>query len=308
MLSVKILEIHRLNRKIRVEDEIKYVSSRTLCIKLVGQTLPQCVNIFNHKYPVFPYIPKARISCFHVGHLSKVCKSQTRCVTCGGQKHDSLNDCPLKLSPPKCVNCGESHLATSHECPEVIRHKMALSLISSTNISYSEAKKVYSPYILLHPFLPLLIPGMISIISLTLGGSVFLHDFFEIIGVKLHCSLDALIHIFNVYRHPNSQTPHRILNNFFYLYLFFKYHLILGDFNTHYPAWGDPRLNVQGERIEICDDRRFSILNDGYFLFPIRHGDLYYRSNYRFLCTSLALSPPRKRILVAVTDNYYNSR
>jgi len=215
MLSVKILEIHRLNRKIRVEDEIKYVSSRTLCIKLVGQTLPQCVNIFNHKYPVFPYIPKARISCFHVGHLSKVCKSQTRCVTCGGQKHDSLNDCPLKLSPPKCVNCGESHLATSHECPEVIRHKMALSLISSTNISYSEAKKVYSPYILLHPFLPLLIPGMISIISLTLGGSVFLHDFFEIIGVKLHCSLDALIHIFNVYRHPNSQTPHRILNNFF---------------------------------------------------------------------------------------------
>jgi len=64
MSSVKVLEIHRLNRRIRVEGEIKYVPFRTLCIKFAGQTLPQYVNIFNCRYSVFPYIPKDLLLLF----------------------------------------------------------------------------------------------------------------------------------------------------------------------------------------------------------------------------------------------------
>jgi len=43
--SLKVLEIHRLNRKIRTDGQIKYVPSRTICIKFTGQSLPQYVNV-----------------------------------------------------------------------------------------------------------------------------------------------------------------------------------------------------------------------------------------------------------------------
>jgi len=141
--TIKILEIHRLNRRTKVEGEIKYLPSRTLCVKFAGQFLPHHVSICNCIFPVLPFIPKARIcfACFRVGHMSKNYKSQPRCIYCGDGRHREEEECSLKNSPPICINCKGSHLPTSHECVLVVRHKMALSLASTENIPFAEAKK-----------------------------------------------------------------------------------------------------------------------------------------------------------------------
>jgi len=121
---VKILDIHRLNRRIKTDNEIKYTPFRTVCIKFSSQSLPQYIYLYNCKYVVSPYIPKARIcfKCFKVGHVSKSCKGKSRCIYCGKDKHDSTKTCPRLRIPYNCINCAGNHLATSHLCPEVIKH------------------------------------------------------------------------------------------------------------------------------------------------------------------------------------------
>lgn len=53
--TTKVLEVHRLNHKVRINNAIQYVPSCTLYIKLAGQTLPKTVAIFYRRYSVFPY-------------------------------------------------------------------------------------------------------------------------------------------------------------------------------------------------------------------------------------------------------------
>jgi len=140
---IKVLDIHRLNRRVRIENETKYLPSRTVCIKFSGQFLPQYVYLHNCRYAVSPYVPKARIcfSCFRIGHVSKSCKSRPRCLFCGDGKHDSPDPCSRSQGPQVCINCSGAHLATSNLCPHLVRHKMTLSLASTRNIPYSEARK-----------------------------------------------------------------------------------------------------------------------------------------------------------------------
>jgi len=72
--------------------------------------------------------------------------------------------------------------------------------------------------------------------------------------VKLYCSLDAPMHIFNVYPRRNSQTLYSLLNNFFPFVSSFKYHLTLCDLNACHIAWEDSRCDTQGELIiRVCD-------------------------------------------------------
>jgi len=140
---VKFLDIHRLNRRVRIENDIKYLPSRTICVKFSGQSLSQYIYLHNYRYTVSPYVPKARIcfSCFRVGHVSKVCKSRPRCLLCEKAKHTSPELCSRAQAPQCCINCAGNHLATSHLCPHAIKHKMILSLASTQNIPYSEASK-----------------------------------------------------------------------------------------------------------------------------------------------------------------------
>jgi len=140
---IKVLDIHRLNRRTKIDNKIKYLPSRTVCIKFSGQLLPQYVYLYSCRYSVSPYIPKARIcfQCFRVGHVSKTCKGKPRCIHCGNDKHASTKPCPRAQSTYICINCSGDHLVTSHLCPDVIKHKMALSLASAKNIPFSEAKK-----------------------------------------------------------------------------------------------------------------------------------------------------------------------
>jgi len=75
------------------------------------------------------------------------------------------------------------------------------------------------------------------------------HSSVEIFGIQLHCSLDEPLHIFNVYRHPNSNTPFSFYSNLFAFASTNKYVLFVGDFNAHHSDWEDHRIDLQGEHI-----------------------------------------------------------
>jgi len=110
---IEILEIYRLNRRVKCGNEFQYIPSRTICIKFAGQSLPSYIGLYSFRYPVFPFIPKARIcfACFRIEHLSKACKSNPRCLFCRNPGHDSSTDCPNKSLPAKCINCGGAHFS-----------------------------------------------------------------------------------------------------------------------------------------------------------------------------------------------------
>jgi len=142
----KVVEVRRLNRRLRVDGETKYVPSRTVCLKFAGQILPKYVYLCRNRFEVSPFVPKIKIcySCYRVGHISKACKGKPRCIFCGGDPHgkDNENDvCPERDNPPKCINCQGEHLASSHTCPTVSQHKKVIALSAIENIPFVEARR-----------------------------------------------------------------------------------------------------------------------------------------------------------------------
>jgi len=139
----KVCEVRRLNRRIRIEGETKYIPSRTVCLKFAGQILPKYVFLCRNRYEIFPFIPKIKIcfSCYRVGHISKACKGKPRCIFCGKDPHDNNDSCPERNNPPKCINCHGEHLASSHDCPMVTKHKTVISLAATENIPLVEARR-----------------------------------------------------------------------------------------------------------------------------------------------------------------------
>jgi len=91
------------------------------------------------------------------------------------------------------------------------------------------------------------------------------HSSIELQAVLIHCSLDLPILVINLYRHPNTKTPFLFYSNLFAAVSTHKYVLILGDFNAHHHAWGDTKIDDQGEAIlKACDYQNLVIMNDGH--------------------------------------------
>ncbi|XP_070516638.1 uncharacterized protein [Cardiocondyla obscurior] len=130
------IEVHRLNRRTNTSEGTLFVPSRSICVKFLGQTLPQHIAICKIRHEVHPYVPKTKIcySCFRVGHVSKACKSKPRCLHCGNLSHPEGEHCTSINNPPNCINCGNSHLATSRDCSVIIRNKQIQSLAAVENI------------------------------------------------------------------------------------------------------------------------------------------------------------------------------
>jgi len=140
----KVVEVRRLNRRQKIDGEIKYLPSRTICLKFAGQILPKYIFLCRNRYEVSPYVSRVKIcfSCQRIGHISKNCRGKARCLFCGGDKHDPPSTCPKKDSDGvKCINCQGDHLATSFQCPLIERHKRILALAASENIPIVEAKR-----------------------------------------------------------------------------------------------------------------------------------------------------------------------
>jgi len=112
----------------------------------------------------------------------------------------------------------------------------------------------------------LLIRKDIRFSSMDLSGLA--HPSVELQGVLLHCSLDLPILVINLYRHPNTNTPFLFYSNLFAAASRYKYVIILGDFNAHHHAWGDSKIDGQGDSIlRACDSHNLVIMNDGHSTF-----------------------------------------
>jgi len=127
----------------RINGETKYIPSRTVCSKFAGQILPKYIFFCRVRHEVFSYIPKVQVcfSCYRVGHICKLCREKPRWIFCSGEAHKSNMNCIEKDNPPHCINCQDNHLATSHECSIIIKHKLVLSLAVSENIPLVDARR-----------------------------------------------------------------------------------------------------------------------------------------------------------------------
>jgi len=95
--------------------------------------------------PTYPRLKCFSCRCrYRIGHISKNCKGKPKCLYCGGDKHDSLSSYPNKNNNPACINCQGEHLATSYECPLIIKHRKILSLAATENIPIIEAERKIS--------------------------------------------------------------------------------------------------------------------------------------------------------------------
>lgn len=139
-----VLEVRRFNKRIREEGNIKYIPSSTICVKFAGQSLPNHVSIFKTRHEVSPFVPKTKVcfKCYRVGHISSSCRGAERCLKCGHSKHSEDTICPAEGKPPQCINCQGDHLATSINCPVVIRNGAIAALAATNNISIFEARKL----------------------------------------------------------------------------------------------------------------------------------------------------------------------
>jgi len=90
------------------------------------------------------------------------------------------------------------------------------------------------------------------------------HSSIEFQAILLYCSLDSPILVINLYRHPNIKTSSLFYSNLFAAASAHKFSLILGNFNTHHHAWGDARIDGQGDAIlRTTDLHNMVITNDG---------------------------------------------
>jgi len=90
------------------------------------------------------------------------------------------------------------------------------------------------------------------------------HSSLEMHAILLQCSLDSPVLIINMYRHPNARTPFSFYDNLFSAISSYKYILVVGDLNAHHHAWGDPRMDCQGDAImRACDAHSMVVINDG---------------------------------------------
>lgn len=140
---LNIIDLHRLNRRVRDGNGYKYVPSRTVCIKFERQLLPKFIHSFRVKHLVTLFILRTKIcySCYRVGHVVKSCRGKPRCLLCGFDKHPDDTVCPSKGSPPKCINCGKDNLATSSSCSFLLEQQRVQSLAASQNIPLFEARE-----------------------------------------------------------------------------------------------------------------------------------------------------------------------
>ncbi|KYM97368.1 hypothetical protein ALC62_11973 [Cyphomyrmex costatus] len=144
------IPLHRVMRTGIIKDVPQEVDVKAVqeALRSPCKRLPKYVYLYKIRHEVSPYVPRVRncYSCFRVGHISKSCKNDARCLFCGKKSketHPEGEECHLKTlarQSPRCINCLGGHLATYHECPIIHEHKVILNLAASENISLMDAK------------------------------------------------------------------------------------------------------------------------------------------------------------------------
>lgn len=140
----KIIKVRRLNRKVKINDNVSWKPTETVVITFDGQVLPKRVFACYTALPVELYIfPTIQcFKCCRYGHTKVNCRSNPRCFKCGndhfGESCTADVDCTVS-----CCLCKGSHFATSKSCPEHLRQENIKSFMAQNCVSYAEASKHY---------------------------------------------------------------------------------------------------------------------------------------------------------------------
>ncbi|KAK9873851.1 hypothetical protein WA026_002208 [Henosepilachna vigintioctopunctata] len=135
----KILEVRRLTKKIVKDDgSLDFVPTTSILITFKGQSLPDRIVIFSCVREVFPYVQRVVQckKCLRFGHVDNLCRSNPRCVKCGGPH--VLDKC--ESDTPVCVNCKGNHLSNdSKSCPSFETQRKIKQKMAVNNMAYREA-------------------------------------------------------------------------------------------------------------------------------------------------------------------------
>lgn len=135
----KIISARRETRRRKTNDSFEIISLASCILKFDGQKLPNHIFLYGIRCEVSPYIPPV-IQCFNClryGHMSKSCKSKTRCSRCQGP-HPS-KDCEAAMV---CLYCKSDHSALYRKCPEFFKQKQIKKLMTLNNLTHLQAKKM----------------------------------------------------------------------------------------------------------------------------------------------------------------------
>lgn len=89
------------------------------------------------------------------------------------------------------------------------------------------------------------------------------HDSIEIQAIESQFNNEPLV-IVNIYRHSNTVTPRKIIDNIFRLQEIYKHIIFIGDFNAHNVLWNSSYTDRSGTDIEeLLELHKLAIANDG---------------------------------------------
>lgn len=113
---------------------------QTCLLTFDSQVLPEAVSIHGARCSVEPYVPSVRqcFNCLRYGHISKQCRSQTRCGKCGGPHSMATCSSPIII----CIHCRGQHQTTDRSCPEYRIRRRAQDLATFNNIDIQEALSI----------------------------------------------------------------------------------------------------------------------------------------------------------------------
>lgn len=135
--GLTVTKIERMTRKLR-DGGRDY--SLNMKIFFAHDSLPRTVKAFFMIEKIHAYIsPLLQCDiCWRFGHNSFMCKAKSdrKCSRCGSKSH-SRKMCGA--AKPTCIHCNGNHEAYSRICPERIRRDNVKILMSTQNITASEA-------------------------------------------------------------------------------------------------------------------------------------------------------------------------
>lgn len=140
--SLKVLDMYRFTRRIQGENGPERTETETVCFTIKGANLPPYIVLFATRSKITPYIPSIRqcYRCGKIGHISRFCKEEEKCLTCGESKHEESLGCS---KPPKCRNCQGAHRTIYKDCEEIIKAKEISKIMAYENLPFIQTRRKY---------------------------------------------------------------------------------------------------------------------------------------------------------------------
>lgn len=143
---IEIFNVRRVTKKANINNALQVQCTQTVILTFRGQVLPDFVVIYGAKCKVLPYIYSVTqcLNCQRYGHISRQCRSNSRCASCGG---DHISDnCDQPPEHINCINCKGPHASTSKHCPIYSEQKNIKKYMAFNNVGFTEARTKYRSF------------------------------------------------------------------------------------------------------------------------------------------------------------------